>query len=251
MTVTFNPTEFSDYVVFVDESGDHSLASINPDYPVFVLAFCIVPKAVYIEQLTPQVRRMKCSLFGHDMVILHEHDMRKRTGPFSQLSKEQRESLIDGMTDLIAVTPITLVAVVIDKLKHKAKYFKPDSPYDLGLQYGLERVYEALNALGQSGRLTHVVCEARGKKEDAEIELVFRRVCDGMNRHGQRLNFEMVIADKKANSEGLQLADLVARPIGLQVLRPNQANRAWEVLKHKFFNGYHGKSPMWGLKIFH
>ena len=29
---------FSDYVVYVDESGDHSLASIDSDYPVFVLA---------------------------------------------------------------------------------------------------------------------------------------------------------------------------------------------------------------------
>lgn len=29
---------FSDYVVYVDESGDHSLASIDRDFPVFVLA---------------------------------------------------------------------------------------------------------------------------------------------------------------------------------------------------------------------
>ena len=29
---------FSDYVVYVDESGDHSLTSIDADYPVFVLA---------------------------------------------------------------------------------------------------------------------------------------------------------------------------------------------------------------------
>ena len=34
---------FSDFIVFVDESGDHSLEVINPDYPVFVLAFCILP----------------------------------------------------------------------------------------------------------------------------------------------------------------------------------------------------------------
>ena len=33
--------EFSDYIVYVDESGDHSLESIDINYPVFVLAFCI------------------------------------------------------------------------------------------------------------------------------------------------------------------------------------------------------------------
>ena len=32
---------FSDYIVYVDESGDHSLTSINPQNPVFVLVFCV------------------------------------------------------------------------------------------------------------------------------------------------------------------------------------------------------------------
>jgi hypothetical protein len=35
---------FSDYLVFVDESGDHGLDVIDAGYPVFVLAFCIVRK---------------------------------------------------------------------------------------------------------------------------------------------------------------------------------------------------------------
>ena len=56
-------------------------------------------------------------------------------------------------------------------------------------------------------------------------------------------------------SSGLQLADLVARPIGLHVLRPDQTNRAFEVLKHKFFCAG-GREKLgenyeeWGLKIF-
>jgi len=46
---------------------------------------------------------------------------------------------------------------------------------------------------------------------------------------------EIIFADKQVNSSGLQLADLVARPVGLHVLRPKQANRAFEVLKSKFY----------------
>ena len=34
---------YGDYLVFVDESGDYGLVSIDPDYPVFVLDFRIVP----------------------------------------------------------------------------------------------------------------------------------------------------------------------------------------------------------------
>ena len=43
----------SDYIVYVDESGDHSLTSIDPDYPVFVLSFCIFRKAEYAQAVTP------------------------------------------------------------------------------------------------------------------------------------------------------------------------------------------------------
>lgn len=241
---------FSDHIVFVDESGDHSLTSINPDYPVFVLAFCILPRAAYIDQITPAVRRLKFELFGHDLVILHEHDIRKKTGPFAQLGKGKRDALMDGLTGAIAAAPMTLVAVVIDKVRHKARYAEPFNPYDLALQYGLERVFEMLRSVGQEERLTHVICEARGKKEDAALELEFRRVCDGKNRHGRRLNFEVVMASKQANAEGLQLADLVARPIGLHVLRPGQPNRAWDVLATKVYAGNRGRAPGRGLKVF-
>jgi hypothetical protein len=44
---------FSDYVVFVDESGDHGLKTINPEYPVFVLAFCICRKDAYVQDIVP------------------------------------------------------------------------------------------------------------------------------------------------------------------------------------------------------
>jgi len=55
---------FGDYVVFVDESGDHSLEVINPDYPVFVLAFCIVSCRDYIERITLSVRALKYRYSG-------------------------------------------------------------------------------------------------------------------------------------------------------------------------------------------
>ncbi len=99
----------------------------------------------------------------------------------------------------------------------------------------METLYEFLKEKGQHEKNTHVVVECRGKKEDSELELEFRRVCDGNNRLGLSLPFEVLFADKKAMSSGLQLADLVARPIGLNFLRPQQENCAFEVLKRKFY----------------
>ena len=48
----------------------------------------------------------------------------------------------------------------------------------------------------------------------------------------------------------MQLADLVARPAGLHVLRPEQPNRAWDVLATKLFGGTYGAVQGNGLKVF-
>ena len=63
------PNEFSEYLVFVDESGDHGLVSIDPMYPVFVLAFCIVRKEDYVVAITPAMQKFKLKYFGHEEVV--------------------------------------------------------------------------------------------------------------------------------------------------------------------------------------
>ena len=83
---------YSDYVVFVDESGDHGLVSIDSDYPVFVLDFCVFRKEDYIQNaLVPKVEAFKFEHFGHDLVVLHEHEIRKQQQPFVFL-KDRRNA---------------------------------------------------------------------------------------------------------------------------------------------------------------
>jgi hypothetical protein len=47
--------EFSDYIVFVDDSGDHGMTTIDPNYPMFVLAFCVFHKEEYAATAVPAV----------------------------------------------------------------------------------------------------------------------------------------------------------------------------------------------------
>ena len=44
------------------------------------------------------------------------------------------------------------------------------------MEFGLERAYYELQSKGQTGKKTFVVFESRGKKEDADLELEFRRL---------------------------------------------------------------------------
>lgn len=48
--------EFSDFIVYVDESGDHGLITINPQNSVFVLTFCIFEKEAYRTAMVPLVQ---------------------------------------------------------------------------------------------------------------------------------------------------------------------------------------------------
>lgn len=245
----------SDYIVYVDESGDHSLTSINLQYPVFVLAFCIFHKTHYAEAVAPALTKFKFQHFGHDMMVLHEHDIRKEENGFNFPNRTAKNTFMAELGEIIEKHNFILVSVAIDKIALKKRYQEPDNPYHTALQFCLERLHFFLREKGQHGLRTHVVVENRGKKEDAELELEFLRICSGRNGMGKELPFDLVFADKKTNSPGLQLADLVARPIGLRVIRPEQDNRAFEILEKKLYSrngregvgsGYEG----YGLKCF-
>lgn len=246
---------FSNFVVYVDESGDHGMQTVDPNYPVFVLAFCVFYKRHYCEKVVPALQKFKFNHFGHDHVVLHEHEIRKEKGSFKFQSRHHKHDFLDQLTGIIDISNFILISCVIDKGRLHDKQEQLSNPYHLALGFCLETLHELLQEKAQDETLTHVVVECRGTKEDKDLELEFRRICDGANRQSRRLPFEIVFADKKSNSPGLQLADLVARPVGLSVLRPNQENRAFDVLKRKFFcSGGRNKVgegfENWGLKIY-
>jgi hypothetical protein len=242
--------EHSDYIVYVDESGDHSLTSIDEGYPVFVLSFCVFQKTHYSHAITPALRMLKFETFGHDMVILHEQDIRKKTGAFHQMGKERREVFFEDLNALIAGADFTLLVTIIDKYKLKQERTEETHVYHLAMELGLEKLYHCLQSRNQQNRLTHVICEARGRVEDQALKLAFSHVCSGYNSLKKLLPFELIIADKKTNSEGLQFADLAARPVGLFIVRPGQINRAFQILQKKLHKNHDGEVTGYGFHLY-
>ncbi len=242
---------YSDYVIYVDESGDHTLTAIDRDYPVFVLDFCIFRKDSYANVVAPQVQAFKFAHFGHDIVVLHEHEIRKQKPPFVFLkSRDKRDAFMDGLNRLIEQADFTIVAAAIHKERLTQRYAAPGNPYEMALTFCMERAHAFLRDRGQHMLTTHILVERRGKREDDELELAFRRIRDGANYVGEMPGFEIIFADKKTNSAGLQLADLTARPIGRHVLDPAQPNRAWEIIEPKLRRSPAGVVRGWGLKVF-
>lgn len=155
---------FSDYIVFVDESGDHGLDSIDPSYPVFVLTFCIFQKESYISRAVPAVLRFKFKHFGHDQVILHERDIRRGYPPFAfTRDRSIREGFFADLNQLVAGTDFRLVASFIRKDEYRARYAVPENPYHVAMGFGLERMFLDLYGRGCREGRTHILCERRGR----------------------------------------------------------------------------------------
>ncbi len=236
--------KFHENIVYVDESGDHGPTS--SEYPVFVLAFCVFDKEHYAEAVTTAVQKLKFRYFGNDTVVLHERDIRKRISPFNILRrKDVCDRFMDDLNHLVVQANFTLVAAAI----RKDKYNGSDDIYHLAMKFGLERLAQHCR-LTQDSPTLHVVCESRGKQEDDKLELAFRRICQGRNWHGANMPCDVVFAGKERCHAGMELADLIARPIGRHVLMPSQRNRAWDILRTKFRLSPSGEIEGFGLKIF-
>jgi Protein of unknown function (DUF3800) len=253
---------FSAHIVYVDESGDHSLRSVDENYPIFVLSFCIFRKSEYSAVASRDLQNFKFRWFGHDSHVLHESDIVKRRFPFAFLDYDNiRERFMDDLSAVLEATSMTVMTAVIKKDALKQRYARPENPYQIALLFCLEKTKEFLRCQEIVDGECHIICESRSPrekagrgKEDRELEVEFQCIIAG--RHflqvpgSEMPNFAIAFVSKQANSAGLQLADLIARPIGLRVLREHQQNRAFDIIQPKIWKGPVGNSPFYGMKVF-
>jgi Protein of unknown function (DUF3800) len=223
-----------EYIFYADESGDHSLVSVDAAYPVFVLTICGFDITEYTQKTVPSFQKFKFRYFGHDMTVLHEHEIRKQKGEFNFLTDLMvRDRFQTDLTGLVEAAKFEIFSCIIDKRMFRADFF-PDNPYQVALSICLQMIFKHLLRSRKLGPDYHFVFEKRGDKEDRDLELEFRRIIDGRNPlHVPFNGFKLRFADKKSNSTGMQLADLTARPLGLAYLRPAQPNRAFDVIQSK------------------
>lgn len=228
-------SNFSEYVVYVDESGDHGLTNFDANFPVFVLTFCVFRKHEYITGVVPALQEIKFRYWGHDMVVFHEREISKGEAPFAFPGDPAlRGAFLGDVGSWVAASPFVVIAVVILKKEFVELHAHEKNVYHEAMKLGVERVDKYLKRLEEPGRLVHFIFEMRGGNEDTQLKTAFRQVCEGDNYKGEVFNFKIVVASKQVNSTGLQLADLIARPIGRHVIKPDQQNQAFDVIVTKF-----------------
>jgi hypothetical protein len=223
----------SDYIAYFDETGDHGLDNIDPAFPVFVLCGWVFKIEDYLHKECPAFCAIKFNYFGHDALVFHSRDIRKRQGAFQILTNNQRRSdFMADISDYFESSSGTLIAAGINKTRLTQQYAYPNNPYSMSLLFCLERIYAHLRHLNQTDRTLTCVFEERGKAEDKLLAMEFTRICAGDNQWGP-LPFQMVFANKLANMPGLQVADLAAYPIARKILNPKKSNPAYDSLRKK------------------
>lgn len=239
-------------VVFMDEAGDLNLDVVDADFPLFALTLLVVDSASYVWSVVPAFVNLKMKYFGHEGVVLHSRDIRKAQKEFGSLTDpKRRQEFIGELTALMGDLEYRWIASVIRKRHHREKYGRAaHNPYDLALTFCLERLLPLLEAEEQ--RQVLVVAEARGKREDKELELSFLRTVNDGTYYVSRdrfkaIEFELAFVAKERNVVGNQMADLICYPIARHVLDPGKRNLPYDVLEPKM---YRGKGLVKGLKVF-
>ena len=225
------PMKSSNYLVFVDESGDHQLSRYPKDFPMFVLAFVIISKDEYCDHLLPRFSRLKLKYFPDVSTIFHEREIRKAAKRFSFLTDaELRMSFQTDLSTMMAEIDYSVAAVAINKEEKTNRGILTENLYELSVKYGLAKVENFLKSKNDF-HYTTVTFESRAysidgyRQADEQLYKYFKETAN------EKFGIEIHI--KSAGGLGLQFADLVARPIGIHVLRPEQPNRAWDIIKSK------------------
>jgi len=229
--------------MYLDESGDHSLDKIDPEYPIFVLGGIIVDGAAIRRQIDRKLEYLKEAYFGRPDLILHTADIvRARNGFESLRNRSERADFYEALNDVMRGVDFQVVACVIKKDEHLAQYGADAiDPYMLSLRVLVERFCHEIGDIPDGG----LICaEKRGPELDHALETAWMKILRSGTyyRRGSGVSNRIVdlgLKDKRLNIGGLQLADLVVSPIGRAVLG-KQTHEDWEIVKSKFRRGPSG-----------
>ena len=241
------------YYLFIDESGDHGLVTLDPSFPVFLLCGLLTSEENYLKT-RDAMNVIKREFWLNKEVILHSRDIRKCEKEFQILFDiDLKAKFYAKINDVIENSKYRILASAIDKEKYINTYGKlSNDVYELALSFIIERGIFCLDEVKDCTKQLEIVIEKRGRTEDKKLEEHFQRLISRGTSYVsaerlQEVGVKISFRDKKENINGLQLADLIAYPIARYVIEPKRANPAFDVLEKKI---YTKNNKRYGLKIF-
>jgi len=239
-------------VLFLDESGDHDLISIDRDYPIFVLAGCIMDSQYEEKVLTAALDKFKKDFFGNTEIVLHLAEYTRDGNGYEKLRyKNLRQEFYIGLNKIIKDADFCLTACIVDKNEHIKHYKNAIDPYLFSLEVIVERFVMLLKEKKEKGV---IIAESKGQQLDNQLNLAFLDLKISGTRFLRPVDIAENIIDfrvkkKDENISGLQLVDSIVTPIGRRYLNKKNFYIAYDVIKSKFRKHSCGKYRGYGLII--
>ncbi len=241
------------YAVFVDESGDPGLRTVNTEYPVFAVGAVICLEREYATRIDRQVKQFKHSVLGSPDVRLDSRDIAKQQGPFRDLiARDRRRAFSQQLTELLASLPLTLVSACLNKEMHMREYGRfRRSAYSFTLPFVMERLVYLLTDRHDGAA---VIVQTHGKREDRIFAQVWEEQLEGGSYYHAASEFRsrlprLDFRPASDNFSGLQLADLAAAACARFVLDPSRPNDVFSALSAKLYQGKFTEPDRFGLKV--
>ncbi len=239
-------------VLFLDESGDHNLTVIDPQYALFVLGGVVVDMDYAEGELTRDLNTFKQEMFGRSDIVLHTADITRNRNGFERMKEPAfRERFYEELNALMRKLNYMVVACAIRKDEHLSRYgIAALDPYLLSLDVLVERLCFEVGDVAGGGV---IVAEKREPTLDRQLDVAWLNLkiqgtgflqAKAIERRVLGLN----LRDKTDNIAGLQLADLVVTPIGRQVLGKTQ-KEDWRIVESKLRRGPRGNYEGYGLVV--
>ena len=238
------------HTLYLDESGNHDLRKIDPDYPVFVLGGVIVEDNYAKTVLEMEVGSFKLRWFGSTSTVLHTADMVRNRNEFGILQDSGvRERFYRDLNEMMRRLEYSVVACAIDKYAYvEDRGNREVDPYALGFEKLIEAFCLEIGDVDGGGK---IVAEKRLPDLDRSLMSSWQ---SHMTRGTENLSSGEIkgrlkglgLRSKSDNLTGLQLADLVVSPIGRHVIGKVD-KEDWRIIEGKLLNAADGVDGNYGL----
>jgi len=229
------------HYLFLDESGDHGLTSINENSSIFLLCGVLFHSEAY-DSFSNELDTIKTNFWNSTQVVFHSRDIRKCNKEFAiLLDYNVKAKFYESLNNCIQKGTYTAFATAIRKDEYIRRFGKlSNDVYELSLSFIIERAIFRLDELPTMGKKMAIILEQRGKKEDLKLREHFQRLkargtgfvsSTRLNEYGLTIHFR----SKSQNVNGLQLADLLAYPCATKARDPQRPNPAFEIFEDKIY----------------
>lgn len=261
-----------DIIMFVDENGDSSIKNIKKNLKsgkqieennkYFTTTGSVIRKENFIKSREDIIKLKENhwvdGLYKYKgkvkRVCFHSHEIRKGKDAFNENVIDKTQFMKD-ISNYMLNLEIDIFSATLDKEEHCRKYTDPDNPYNLCINFILERFVKYY--LNENERAI-IILEARGRKEDSTLLNHIKYLIDNGTKFVSKEHFKKIKgvyfnpkwckeSDEKKSYFGLEIADLVSYPIHKYNTKNNK-DKAFECIENKIygFPYYTGK----GIKKF-